>query len=676
MKLTTSRKSIMGVLLVLTFAFALAVTGVVFATQTALALPSLSNVHVDKDGVLRWDAFAGAAGYSVLWGVGGGNATDGEGNSVTYYDLEHNAKQFHWESGTYNWSVYACDENGDAISATAEGTYTYTSTQTPLDAPTNLVWDHVMCRWDEVEGAFDYHICVYNAANNSLLAYDSVSTNEWHFGTPKVNVEYYFEVRAQAGFDDLDHTHSAFARSANKTFPQVVAALSGVTITEGMLTWDAVTGEAHWDVGVGSGGGDYYEKPVDLYLMCAEIGFETGTYRLRIQVYNEYDEPLAPLYTDDNFEWDTSYGPQPISGTPLIVGEAKVGVTLSVDVSGLTYEGDLTYTWWIENEFGSWIPYGEMDRTENTFYINDELLDRRLRVRVESSDSTGWVESDPTDLIAERTHTVEITSAGGNPVAAEREEGQFVEGTLPMGHMGEPYSATLVATGADGFVWSVLNDLAEGLSLNSETGVISGTPTGTANGYITVRAVDSADPGNFDIVNLTFIVAGDDWAPTITTEAVDNGVETGEYSFTIECFFVGPAEDVDWDVVAGALPAGLDLGKDGPFNGRLYGMPTLPGTYTFTVRASNAYGEDVKEFTLVVESFFDVDYPTGKYYRGDNVQLTASIGNDKVNWSISSEHSDNTTISESGLLTIGEDEDASYITVLARSKTNNNNYTQ
>ncbi|MDR2972633.1 MAG: putative Ig domain-containing protein [Bacteroidales bacterium] len=49
---------------------------------------------------------------------------------------------------------------------------------------------------------------------------------------------------------------------------------------------------------------------------------------------------------------------------------------------------------------------------------------------------------------------------------------------LPNGTMDEAYSATLEADGATPISWSIVNgDLPAGLSLNSETGVISGTPT-------------------------------------------------------------------------------------------------------------------------------------------------------------------------------------------------------
>ena len=51
---------------------------------------------------------------------------------------------------------------------------------------------------------------------------------------------------------------------------------------------------------------------------------------------------------------------------------------------------------------------------------------------------------------------LEIVSAGGNPVKREAESGDFDLGSLPMGWLGEPYSAKLGAEGGSGkYIWSI-----------------------------------------------------------------------------------------------------------------------------------------------------------------------------------------------------------------------------
>jgi len=68
--------------------------------------------------------------------------------------------------------------------------------------------------------------------------------------------------------------------------------------------------------------------------------------------------------------------------------------------------------------------------------------------------------------------------------------------TLPVGRVDETYSATLSATGGtEPYRWSVTSGaLPVGLSLNSSTGAITGTPTRKENVKFTVQVTDSANP--------------------------------------------------------------------------------------------------------------------------------------------------------------------------------------
>jgi len=81
---------------------------------------------------------------------------------------------------------------------------------------------------------------------------------------------------------------------------------------------------------------------------------------------------------------------------------------------------------------------------------------------------------------------IPLPSAGSPPVITTT--------TLPAGITGQPYSATLAATGGTGpYTWSITTgSLPSGLTLNSSTGVISGTPTGGPGPvYFTVKVTDS-----------------------------------------------------------------------------------------------------------------------------------------------------------------------------------------
>ena len=64
--------------------------------------------------------------------------------------------------------------------------------------------------------------------------------------------------------------------------------------------------------------------------------------------------------------------------------------------------------------------------------------------------------------------------------------------SLPDGKVGEAYSQTLTATGTTPIKWSISGALPDGLSLNKDTGKISGTPTADGTAKFTVKAENSA----------------------------------------------------------------------------------------------------------------------------------------------------------------------------------------
>ncbi|MCL2392749.1 MAG: S-layer homology domain-containing protein [Oscillospiraceae bacterium] len=81
--------------------------------------------------------------------------------------------------------------------------------------------------------------------------------------------------------------------------------------------------------------------------------------------------------------------------------------------------------------------------------------------------------------------------------------------------------------------------------------------------------------------------------PTITTTTVPSAILNANYTFTfVATGFPTPT----WAVVEGAPPAGLTLGSDGV----LSGIPTVTGSFTFTVQAENIIGSDTLQVTIVV----------------------------------------------------------------------------
>jgi hypothetical protein len=153
--------------------------------------------------------------------------------------------------------------------------------------------------------------------------------------------------------------------------------------------------------------------------------------------------------------------------------------------------------------------------------------------------------------------------------------------SLPAGTVGAAYSATLAETGGTGATtWSLANGtLPTGLSLNSTTGVISGTPTVASTSSFTVGATDSATVPVTAVQTYTLII--NPQLPVIVPVTLPAGVVGAAYSQQLN-FTGGGAGTPVWAVTAGSLPtaSGLTLSS----GGLIVGTPTAANTtYSFTV---------------------------------------------------------------------------------------------
>ena len=138
-----------------------------------------------------------------------------------------------------------------------------------------------------------------------------------------------------------------------------------------------------------------------------------------------------------------------------------------------------------------------------------------------------------------------------------------------------------------------------GLTLDENTGVISGTIAATRNGYLTLRAVDTQTGDSLSFWLYTNYYNGSQ-KPVITTASLPNGTAEQQYSQQLE--FTGYHSGwVEWTVESGSLPNGLTVGYYSGGGGSLIrGTPTTAGTYTFTLKLRTVAGTTQKEFTLVI----------------------------------------------------------------------------
>lgn len=158
--------------------------------------------------------------------------------------------------------------------------------------------------------------------------------------------------------------------------------------------------------------------------------------------------------------------------------------------------------------------------------------------------------------------------------------------TLPAGQVGNPYSATLVATGgAAPYSWSLSSGtLPAGLSLNASSGALEGDPSATVAGVpLMFMVTDSSTPMQSSTVSLPLTIAAAAFA--ISTASLPNGEVGVEYSTIVAAH--GGIAPYSWKLTGGTLPAGLSLNAA---SGAITGTPTASvsgAALTFTATDSS-----------------------------------------------------------------------------------------
>lgn len=161
--------------------------------------------------------------------------------------------------------------------------------------------------------------------------------------------------------------------------------------------------------------------------------------------------------------------------------------------------------------------------------------------------------------------------------------------SLPNGTVGSAYSASVSATGGTTpYAWSWApqsgSSLPPGLSINSGSGAITGTPGGSGGTYnVTVTVVDSTSPQQSASANYTITISVAPLAVATTSGNLPQGTINTAYPST-QLNANGGIPPYTWALNSGALPAGLSLSSGGAISG----TPTTAGTASFTVQVSDS----------------------------------------------------------------------------------------
>jgi hypothetical protein len=210
--------------------------------------------------------------------------------------------------------------------------------------------------------------------------------------------------------------------------------------------------------------------------------------------------------------------------------------------------------------------------------------------------ATGAITGTPTANVV-ASFTVQVTDSSNPPQSAQKALTITIAAAplsvtttgLPAGEVGLAYTGALLQTtgGTPPVTWTASpTPLPAGLSLNASTGAITGTPTVAATTSFTFTATDSSVPTAQTASKLLSIPINA--GLTITTTSVPSGTQGTAYSFSLAA--AGGVGPYTWTLVTpgtGPLPAGLNPITSA---GLISGVPTVSGTFPFTVQVTDSLG--------------------------------------------------------------------------------------
>ena len=198
--------------------------------------------------------------------------------------------------------------------------------------------------------------------------------------------------------------------------------------------------------------------------------------------------------------------------------------------------------------------------------------------------------------------------------------------TLPVARVGVLYSQTFSAVGGTSpyLFGTNISALPPGLTFNVN-GSLSGTPTTAGSYSFIVRGNDSN--GCFGERSYTLVV--NPACPTITVNPATLPIGQVGLSYSQTFSATGGTAPYIFSIASGALPPGLSLAS----NGNLTGSPTSAGSFSFTVRATDANGcAGERTYSLTIGACSTITLnptsplPSGRIATAYNQSITATGG--------------------------------------------------
>jgi CHAP domain/Putative Ig domain len=222
---------------------------------------------------------------------------------------------------------------------------------------------------------------------------------------------------------------------------------------------------------------------------------------------------------------------------------------------------------------------------------------------------------------------VSVAAFPAAPAQAASKSLTISPAALPSGVAGQPYSATLTASGGKApYTWSIsTGGLPAGLSL-STSGDIVGTPTAAGTSSIKVKVTDSSSPVLSGTKKYTVKVT-----LGVSPATLPSGVVGQPYSESLTA--TGGTAPYTWTILSGALPTGLALSSGGAISG----TPTKAAKSSVKVKVTdsttpNALTATATYSVVVVIGVAPSTLPDGTVGSAYSQALTASGGKAPYTW--------------------------------------------
>jgi hypothetical protein len=259
--------------------------------------------------------------------------------------------------------------------------------------------------------------------------------------------------------------------------------------------------------------------------------------------------------------------------------DTQVGATggagsVSSGSAATKYAGDVIYGY-CATEDGGICSAGSGFNVRSTFnnkLIEDQLSGNPGNYAATGAATNGWT----MQMVALKPASSVV---GGAPAITST--------TTASGTVGSAFSYQIAATNTP--TSYAATGLAGGLSVNTATGLISGTPTTSATSTVTLSATNGSGTGNATLT-LTIHAAATP-APAITSATSASGTVESAFSYQIT------ATNTPSSYAAVDLPAGLSVNTG---TGLISGTPTTSATLTVALSATNGSGTGTASLTLTI----------------------------------------------------------------------------